>query len=271
MEFYQNTLNFGQYQYARSYTTNLSKNLKFTEDGGQTQIDINITGIPDGVSPIANEAIIQNNQPKRLYVFSDKPLDQTILDKIDNLYGKETYPIITSVVTCGRKLFPRKNFYICDGSPSVISNFTEYRYAQQRHMQSSCCVDVNNGNIYRLALPHKVLLVIIMPDNFIQTGKRSGYFHFENNLIIQVISKYQLTSTSFNQNELPSSSIPDIVPYKEISQISTFDDRLSTTIKQFFIRMDMHKIITERQNQIYAYDAYMTLVAGFVDNISFAI
>lgn len=275
MDFYCNTDNIGRFQYARPYTTDLSKQLNFTDDGGLSHINVNVTGIPDGISPLANEAttpIINSQHLKRLYVFSDTQLDDSILSKIDNLYGKNHYPIITAQIPYGRKplgVYPNTNFYLCHGPPTVVSNFTEYRYVQQRHVPANCALDISTGDLYRLTLPHKVLIVIVMPENFVQTGRRSGYFRFDNNLIVQVISKYPMASSNFS----PIEQQRDIVPYPEVSQISTYDDRLRTMIEQFFTRMGMHKIVlsSESNNQIYAYDKYMTLVAGIVDNILFAV
>lgn len=255
-DIYTNLTNSGLYRYPRDFKTDVTFDRKdLTLDGIQFT-NITITGIPEGVSPLANEALIESGTPRRLYIISNTPLDTQYLDTIDKFYGKTPYPIrYCRAANTYLKSYPKNNFYMSDGVPSLVSNFVEYRYLNERHLISNIAYDPNTSAVYKLVLPERPLLVIIMPSNFLRTGLKTGYFRFENNLIIRVYSKYILSSNEFvdDSNEITSFTVDNL--------------KLKTTIEQFFGRLGMHKIISNSDNQIYAYDKFMTLVAGSVANI----
>lgn len=256
-ELYTNLVNNGIYRYPRMYQTDITyDNRQLTVDG-TNYINIIITGIPDEISPIANEALISKGAIRRLYIFSNTPLDESHLKTIDSIYGKIPYPILTASIACGHLTeYPKNNFYLCEGVPSVISEFVEYRYLQQRHLVSNIAYDSLTGSIYRMILPERPLLVIIMPNNFVRTGLKEGYFRFDNNIIIRVFSKYILSSPLENRNDS-----------NEVSVISTNNYKVKTIIERFFGRLGMHKITSNSENHIYGYDKYMTMVVGSIANI----
>ncbi|ATY70229.1 GrBNV gp35-like protein [Tomelloso virus] len=255
-ELYTNLSNTGNYNYPRQYATKVGYDQKEMTVDGVNFTNITITGIPDGVSPIANEALVNKNALRRLYIFSDNQLSDQYLESIDRFYGKVPYPIVyCNVPNDTLDTVPEENFYACDGPPSSVSQFVEYRYLHQRHLITNVAYDPNTNNIYKLCLPESPLMVIVMPANFIRTGLKTGYFKFDNNLIIRVYSRYMLSSSNAADDQ------------NEITVFSNYNIRLKSTIEQLFSRFGMHKIVSNRDNQIYGYDKFMTMVVGSVSNI----
>lgn len=255
-ELYTNITNIGQYQYPREYETNITFDRKDLTVDGISFTNITITGIPDGVSPIANEALIEKNTVRRLYIFSDTPLNEQYLDTLDKFYGKVPYKItVCSMPNTVLASYPKNNFYLTNGPPSSISDFVEYRYLMHRHFITNIAFDGNSNAVYRLVLPERPLLVIIMPRNFIRTGLKTGYFRFENNIIIRVYSRYLLSSEIFDEDT------------KEITSFSMHNVRLKLVIEKLFGRFGMHKIVSNSDNQLYGYDKFMTMVVGSVANV----
>lgn len=254
---YRNLANTGQYYYPREFETdNSSLSRQMTVDGNE-YINVQITGIPDGVSPLANEAIVPNECIYRLYIFADQPLNETFLQTLDKFYGKTPYPIITADSVCGVvDGIPKNNFYLCPSTPSNVSNFTEYRYLQHRHMISNIVLNVENNSVYRLVLPERPQLVLIMPLNFVRTGTKKGYFRFDNNLIVHIYSKFILSSTLSDNSDVYDMTVFDVD-----------DKKLRAVVEGFFGRLGLHKISTTANNHIYAYDNYITAVVGNASNI----
>lgn len=253
---YTNVANIGIYKYPREYQTDVKFEKRTILLNNEPYV-LTITGIPDGISPIANEAIVQANHLTRLYIFSDKPLTDEMLQSIDILYGRKPYPIIyTNVVRRKMDVYPSNNFYMCKGPPSNISEYVEYRYLQQRHQIATIAYDPETYSVYQMVLPKRPLLVLIMPDNFIKTGLKSGYFVFENNIIVRVFSQYLLSSTQTNAHDDGS-----------VTSFDTDNEKVSNIIECFFSRLGIHKISSNAPNHIYGYDKYITLVVGSVANI----
>lgn len=256
-ELYININNNTRYKYARPYQTTIDYDIKQLTSDGEKYIKIIISGVPDGVSPDANEALIKKGTIRRLYIFSNSPLHDNDIKTIDSFYGKLPYPLLTAINPCGiKKNIPNNNFYMCEETPSVISHFIEYRYVQKRHQMSNIVYDSKSGLIYRIILPKKPMLIIIMPSNFIRTGPKMGYFQFSNNIIIRVYSKYLLSAEIDEKDD------------ELISIITTDETSLMQCLKSFFSRMGMHRIMSNSKNQLYAIDKYMTLIVGNVANIS---
>ena len=187
-------------------------------------------------------------------------MPETYLETIDRFYGKEPYPILycdapVNILTNNDDI-PKENFYLSNGVPSSLTTFVEYRYLAQRHLKTNIAFDVQTNTVYRLVLPEKTMIVIIMPENFIRTGLKTGYFKFENNLIVRVYSSYMLSSANY----IPKDTY-------EISVYNNSNVRVRSAIEQLFARFNLHKIVMKRPNQIYAYDKYMTMVVGSISNI----
>nr|WDA64674.1 GrBNV gp35-like protein [Oryctes rhinoceros nudivirus] len=255
-ELYTNLSNTSKYRYPREYATDIAYDQKELTLDGLTFTNIIITGIPDGVSPIANEALIERNTPRRLYIFSETPLTDQYLNMLDKFYGKVAYKIFTcDMPNTTLVSYPRNNFYLTNGQPSSISEFVEYRYLTQRHLLTNIAYDISTNFLYKLVLPEKPLLVIIMPKNFIRTGLKSGYFRFDNNIIVRVYSKYILSS------ELTEDDT------HEVTSFSTDNLKLVSIIEKFFGRLGMHKIVSNSNDQLYGYDKFMTMVVGNVANV----
>lgn len=264
-ELYTNLNRGSTYRYARPFETDITFDSKQVTINGVDYVNVVITGIPDGVSPDANEAVIKRRTPRRLYILSDRPLDRADIEVIDGFYGKRPFPMPSAITVCGNvtaRSQPRNNFYsmvaMDGGRPNAAARFVEYRYVQRRHQPANLAWDSTTGDVYRLVLPSKpaVMLVLVMPENFVRTSLRRGYFRLDNDLIVRVYSRFVLSAANFEpDNEL-------------ISVINTDDTRLMSVIRAFFARLGMHKILTTAVNQIYSYDRYLTLVVGSIANIA---
>lgn len=257
-ELYTNLNVSSAFRYARPFETDVTYDSKQVTVNGVDYINVIITGIPDGVSPDANEAVIKRQTPRRLYILSDQPLDYADIEVIDGFYGKRSFPMPTATAICAQlSAYPRNNFYSVDGPPSVTSRFIEYRYVQRRHQPANIAWDTSTGNLYRLVLPsNSAMLVLVMPENFVRTSLKRGYFRLDNDLIVRVYSRFVLSAATLEpDNEL-------------ISVINTDDTRLMSVIRAFFARLGMHKIVSTSVNQIYAYDRYLTLAVGSISNIA---
>lgn len=287
--------------------------------------NIAVTGVPDGVSPLANQALIPTGTIRRLYVFSDAELDTKHLEMIDTFYGKQPYPnfkcdILRKASTLS--VYPKHNFYMRNnadaeltgllynntmdsGCPTMSCSYIEYRYLQQRHMLANIYFNPYTGSVFRLVLPTRPLLCIIMPQNFIRTGPKQGYFRFENNLIVRVYSRYLLSSehednTTINND---SNNINDTKTFYDLQdaiandnasapeslvtatqqqhemylnqqqqpiEVTVFDVnnvKLQRMVRQLFGRFGLHKIDSFSSNHMFAYDKYITMIVGSVANI----
>lgn len=255
-ELYTNLTNTGQYYYPREYQTDVTFDRKNLTLDGVVYTDITITGIPDGVSPLANEALIDRNAKRRLYIFSDTPLDDNYLQTIDKFYGKVPYKNLKCLFpNTTLDSYPRNNFYMTTDTPSMISDYVEYRYLQHRHIMSNICYNASTNEVYKMILPERPLLVIIMPANFIRTGLKKGYFRFDNNLIVRVYSKFILSSPQYEDDT------------NEITMFNVHNKQLKTVVKKLFARFGMHRLVSNAENQLYSYDKFMTMVVGSVANI----
>lgn len=77
MEEYQNFLDTERsFVDATEYSCTITEPVKhvLTKQLSNETIGIFLMGIPDGVSPYVNEALIPKNIIRRLYIFSDKPI-----------------------------------------------------------------------------------------------------------------------------------------------------------------------------------------------------
>lgn len=151
------------------------------------QYDAFVTGVPDGVHPCANEAYVPARAPRRLYYFADRTLSDDELGALDDYYkGAQMHLFRLSpkdAIRCyppqSTVHYPRRNFYQTEDSvPSVVSRYVEYRYLQQRYQPSQLLYARESGCVFACApLPDPAPpIVLVMPENFVQTGRNSGYF-----------------------------------------------------------------------------------------------
>lgn len=258
---YTNYNNSYEYYYPREYLTDVESENRNMTDDATTYTNVMITGIPDGVNPLANEALIMKDSPKRLYIYSDKPLSDDYLTTIDDFYGRTPYPIIKASTPCGRlATYPRNNFYLTnEGPPSSVSELIEYRYMDQRHLLTNIAFDPNTGNVYKYvpAPQHEHLMVIVMPKNFIRTNLKCGYFRFKNNLIIRVFSQHILSSDVFDGND-----------QSEVTKLDRDQKNLKLALRRLFTSLGMNQIVeTNEGTSIYAYDSHLTMVVGSLSNL----
>jgi hypothetical protein len=258
---YTNYNNSYDYYYARAYQTDVvGENRSLTNDAN-TYTNVMITGVPDGVSPIANEAMIMRDSPRRLYIYSNKPLDESYLATIDDFYGRAPFPIATAQTPCGQLSgLPRNNFYlVADGPPTCVSDLVEYRYLQQRHQITNIAYDSGSGKIYKYVPPpmHEHLMVIVMPKNFIRTNLKCGYFRFDNGLIIRVFSNHILSSELYDNNDS-----------NETTRLDRGQQMLLLALRRLFNTLGMTQIVeTNKGKTLYAYDNHLTMVVGSLSNI----
>nr|AJZ73129.1 hypothetical protein [Venturia canescens] len=255
-----------RYVYARPFTTDVENETKQMTTDGLKYFDVFITGVPDGVSPIANVAMIETGTPNRLSIFSNQELDEGSLQTLDSFYAKKHYPMLEPTKSCGNvDTVPVHNFYTVNDSDNggegidgeASPTFVEYRYVQQRRRPTNMYYDPDSGEMFRLVLPEdSSLLVLIMPENFVRTGRKTGYFKFEGDLIVRVYSKH-LLSAKLEDEDLD-----------HVSVISTENTQLMDIVKIFFSRMGMHRIHTPSLNQVVSFDEYITLVVGSIANLN---
>lgn len=256
-ELYTNLTNTSQYRYPRNYQTTVKFEKHQMTLNGTEYINVIVTGIPDGVSPLTNEALIPKDSIFRLYIFSEKPLTEEYLQTLDSFYGKVAYPNLTvALATAVIPNYPKQNFYMCTGPPSMLSEFTEYRYLQQRHSISNIAFDADSNSVYRLVMPERTLLVLIMPENFIKTGQKTGYFRFDNNIIVRVYSKYFLSSKYTDDNDIG-----------EVTVFTMDNKKVVNIIRKFFSRLNLHKLTWNNSDHIYGYDNYLTAIVGNTSNV----
>lgn len=266
---YKNEYNAAKYAYARPYTTSMTVGEYRQMMKQQRFVDIYIVGVADGVSPKVHETMIPVGTTRRLYIFSDNPLDESTLSAVDSYYKESPYPLLSLDTPCARldgDRVPTQNFYTAFAGEEAAANrrqdaeFVEYRYVQQRHTVANIYYDEFTNNVYRLALPaDSAMLVLIMPSNFVRTGLKQGYFLFDDiDLMVRVYSKHLLSANR------TSGAGEEVL----VNDICTGNRRAMDIVRTFFSRMGVHNVYTPSDNQIVGYDKYLTLVVGDVSNVN---
>jgi hypothetical protein len=267
-ELYTNESNVGQYCYARDYECDRDYGLQTLAQemgsgaGGAGQVSLFVSGVPDGVPPQANMAIVPKGTPRRLHYFSDVQLSEGALAALDGHYGLKPYPRMmvfgeSAIFRLPPGKYPRCNFYACIGPPASNSRFVEYRYLQSRYTPSQVCVDLESMTVCRLGpMTRSIPIIIVMPQNFVRTSPRAGFFHFERlNLVVRVYSRYTLTCVDYRPD--PGT----------ISDVSGRVDALRPLMEAFFSRLGLHRI-SSSDEQICAHDRMLVMVVGSVANVT---
>lgn len=269
-ELYTNDDNVAPYWYARPFECSRAASGPQVLDLGETNITaLAITGIPDGVPPELNVATVPHGEPRRLYYFSQVPLDDRVLRSLDAIYGGAPYPLPTlddravgQAAVLPEQRYPTCNFYATEGIPSAASRFVEYRYLQQIHVPSQITVDTHTGTVHRIgALPEwPIPLVVVMPENFILQTRHTGYFEFDRpDLIVRVYSRRALTAKRW-------ASPDDSNPVNDLT-VGTLRDDLFPIVEQFFTRLGLNRIV-RTADQIYAHNQYILCVVGSIANLA---
>lgn len=280
MELYVNMYSQYKYFYARPYKTSLTVAHHHRVTGGDNTsqhrfVDVYVLGVADGVPPTVRESLIAASTERRIYVFSDMPLSEKILETIDGYYKECHYPVMSLENPCAwlrDSQIPMNNFYTAFTHHTMSEKmfddvfnrrqdvqFVEYRYVQQRHVTANIYFDDFTKSVYRLALPSaSAMLVLIMPQNFVQTGLKQGYFLFDDvDLIVRVYSTHLLSASKTSRGD-------EVL----INEFCTGNKRTINIIRTFFSRMGANNIYTPSENQVVAYDSYLTLVVGDISNIN---
>lgn len=256
-----------RYVYPRSFKSQVKLDFK-TVTANNKLFKIIAVGIPDGISYITNQAVVDSHEPNRLFILSNDPLSEQTLDLLDKHYHDKTgyYPILEMTLPVGilSEYLPQCNFYMpIDGSSpvktssiNILSLFVEYRYLQKQHQPANIMYDVASGNIFRFVPPDgDYMMALIMPENFIRTGAKQGYFNF-NNIIIRIYSDIYLSASNFEE---------EVAPQKTDLSISNIP--LYKTITGFFNRIGINYIYTPSDSQIVGVGRYFRAIVGNATNI----
>lgn len=265
MELYKNTDNDFKYFYPTQYRSFDNKE-KFVELLKTSNV-IKIYGIPDGVDPKINYTLIKENEMKRLYIMSNLQLNSEQLTTIHKLYGIKYFPIrnLYDILDINNLQFNAsnitENFYttLFNEQPSSVSQFVEQRFFSKRHIPATKFIKQGQEiiNITNLVLPPNVATIIIMmPENFIQTSETSGYFHLQNNIIIRLYSKYRLVS---NNKQLD---------HNLVTIINTKNKILTNNLLEYLDKLKLFRI-TITKTQIIGQDNIFKAIIGNISNLNF--
>lgn len=256
-ELYSNPTLITTYKYPRPFRTNTKLDYKDITNG-TTLTKIQVVGIPDGVSYLANEALVKPNTPRRLFIFSDHELTQDSLELLDTFYGVASYPISELYTSKGSTDLPKRNFYmtLSTQSPTSLSMFVEYRYLQTQYQKANICYDITTGNMFSFVPDYQPLIVLIMPQNFIKTSDKTGYFRFDNNITVRIFSDV-LLSAGQSEND-----------YGYKTDFTSSNSQLMKILVGFMSRLGLNQLHTPTDNQLVGYGPYFRAVVGNTNNIN---
>lgn len=272
MTLYRNPLDaYNMYVYPLEFDCDITEPVEriITIDNvhSDNAIKIYVFGVPDGVSPYVNEAMIVKDTVRRLYIFSDKALNSTNLKLVTSHYKGRPYnfPNLTvpsvSLKHHHRFETPQCNFYVRDFRLNGdVSSFLEYRYFRKRMHRANVLLDVQSGNMYPFVLPHTVPcpVTLIMPVNFTTLGPKRGTVELSPGLIVHVFSKYFLKA----QQSVAVQSDQHVITDARILDTSY----LLAYVKDCFARMGFLNVYATSSRQCVAYDSCCTAVVGdYVD------
>lgn len=268
--FYRNPIDmYGKYVYPLEFDCNITEPVEriITTDSvhSDNAVKIYVFGVPDGVSPYVNEAMIVKNTIRRLYIFSDKALSVENLNLVTPHYKGQPYKFPTlTVPSISLRLpseVPQCNFYVRDNRfKGDYSSFIEYRYFRKRMHSANVLFDAQTGNMYPFVLPQTIPCPInlIMPVNFTTLGPKRGSVELSPGLIIHVFSKHFLKAQqrgTFDQHPITDSRILNSA-------------NLLTYVKDCFARMGFLNVYGASVRQCVAYDSCCTAVVGDYTDIN---
>jgi len=214
-------------------------------------------GIPDGVAPYVNEALIPKNVIRRLYIFSEKKLVPKTLRQIELFVITVPYPYPSLMLSRVCPLQPTHNFFVPELKPNMpdFSSFTEYRYFHKRSIPANILYQPNDKICFKFSPPSYCTAptTIIMPSNFEPLDDFSGTITV-GNYIIYITSKYLLTSI----NAKPQNAVN--IQVNDIDLIDNFN--VLKTIKDIFARMGVLNAYMASRKQYVGYDDYLTFTFG---------
>lgn len=267
---YRNPLNtYNMYVYPLEFDCDIKEPVEriITTDNvhSENAIKIYVFGIPDGVSPYVNEAMILKDTVRRLYIFSNKALNSINLKLVTSYYKGRSYNfpnLIVPSVSHRRFEAPLCNFYVRDFRLNGdLSSFLEYRYFRKRMHSANVLLDMQSGNAYPFVLPHTVPcpVTLIMPVNFTTLGPKRGTMELSPGLIVHVFSKYFLKAQqSVNGQQSDQHVITDARILDTL--------HLLAYVKDCFARMGFLNVYAASPRQCVAYDSCCTAVVGdYVD------
>lgn len=278
MILYKNPINTqGSFVYSTNYDCKIHEPVEriLTVDttNSDNAVKIYVFGVPDGVSPYVNEAMIPDNVVRRLYIFSNKALSLDDQKLIASYYKGTLYeptvldtPVFQLDFTKNQR--PAFNFYIMDDRLiGDKSTFMEYRYFSKRTQPANVLLDIRSGDVYQFVLPDTVpcLITIIMPDNFaVHPNQKRAVVETSPGILIHLFSRHFMIS--------PNKMITRRVDGYELNTVT--DARILDTVhllsyvKDCFARMGFLNVYGASVRQCVAYDSYCTAVIGEYSDVN---
>lgn len=248
--------------YARPYSFSQPKKEKVLIRDAYTSINVQIIGVPDGVSPLATYTPIFNAPSShRMVVYASSSLSKKELQHIDAEYKEDEkphpYSLVTKINCKTNYTIPSSiNYYKMFINATFAPDIYEYRLVTNRFEPARIMWDTITGKQYPVSLPSSsVTKVFVMPINFMRTGIKQGYFSLPNNLILWVFSKVPLAGKHY-----------EVIIAPKITVLPTMNDRLKYNIELYFSQLQLHNIIYNN-NQVVAYDNELIGVVGSLENI----
>lgn len=137
MDVYINPYNDYRFTYARPFGTKIAGPLEKSVMKHGRSVQVIFYGVPNGVDPKTYKTLVSKNVPKRLFLFSNEPLDDEEIAVADELIGQSSLPIVTAESAACAGLpaggVPLENFYLCQRVPDTNTGYYEYRYLYNRY------------------------------------------------------------------------------------------------------------------------------------------
>lgn len=226
-------------------------------------------GIPDGISLDANYAIIkdiENVKLKRLIIYSEQQLTENYLRSLDSVFGQHQMPLWQLTGKSHAYIYDKiinfnfyTNLHLDQDDFSVVTPVIEFRNFFFRHKIATVFVNRKGDKVYKLCLPKRVArLMIYMPENFYSYSfdNKRGFFKLNNDLIIQVFSRYPLTS----QSNIVVSSNDNVL-------VTVYKNELRNEVLEIFTAFGIANIDFSSPYRIIGYDKYVKLIVGSLDNL----
>lgn len=247
-------------------------------DGRKNVIKIYVFGIPVGVSPYANETLITGNEPRRLYIFSDRPLSKHLREFVGAHHqhifggGNNESRVLDLVVPFAAKVTqPWCNFYVSgDANGNDYTSFVEYRYFRQRFTHATAFFNPNSGYVFRFVLPEecRAPIALIMPENYSPISPRRGYIAFGHGLIVHIFTtKHFMVSAEKPHSGNGGNVVKPSTFVVTDTQIMQTENMLDF-VKNKFSKMGFLNMYAAGPRQLVAYDDLVTAVLGDYSNLN---